>query len=283
MQRRAVTVYVALLLVVGAAAGGLVATADSPEVSFEDPAYEGGAGGSFDHAGQTYTVADVTENVEEGGHGSETVTLSGTLEWNETVTESAEWANNSTVTYEEEEWRVVIEGEDPSAFTLQEVLDRQAILENDSAADNQTYMRNGEEHVAVTDEDGETTLVPADEYFPEPEERRIDEGETITYDGHDAAVANVSASAAVLEWETTQTMSAELTPQGQVTLGNTTFVAIFPDSSTVVLSSNLESYEAQQAEIGQFEQRMSGLTRIGWTIGATVLMLIAFAFVPSRY
>ncbi|MFC6615561.1 hypothetical protein ACFQAS_11475 [Halopenitus salinus] len=283
MQRRAVTVYVALLLVVGAAAGGLVATADSPEVSFEDPAYEGGAGGSFDHAGQTYTVADVTENVEEGGHGSETVTLSGTLEWNETVTESAEWANNSTVTYEEDEWRVVIEGEDPSAFTLQEVLDRQAILENDSAADNQTYMRNGEEHVAVTDEDGETTLVPADEYFPEPEERRIDEGETITYDGHDAAVANVSASAAVLEWETTQTMSAELTPQGQVTLGNTTFVAIFPDSSTVVLSSNLESYEAQQAEIGQFEQRMSGLTRIGWTIGATVLMLIAFAFVPSRY
>lgn len=283
MQRRAVTVYVALLLVVGAAAGGLVATADSPEVSFEDPAYEGGAGGSFEHDGRTYTVADVTENVEDDGHGGETVTLSGTVEWNETVTESTEWANNSTVTYEEDDWRVVIEGEDPSAFTLREVLDRQAILENDSAADNETIERDGQEFVIVTDENGEATLVPADEYFPEPEERRIEEGETIVYDGHDATVANVTASAAVLEWETTRAMSAELTPQGQVTLGNTTFVAIFPDSETVVLSSDIESYEAQQAEIDRFEQRMSGLTRVGWVVGATVLMLIAFAFAPSRY
>ncbi|MFA9516803.1 hypothetical protein ACERIT_06245 [Halopenitus sp. H-Gu1] len=283
MQRRAVTVYVALLLVVGAAAGGLVATADSPEVSFDDPEFEGGAGDSFEHGGQTYTVADVTETVEEGGHGAETVSLSATVEWEETVEESAEWANDSTVTYEENDWRVVIEGEDPNAVTLRKVLDRQAILENDSAADNETIDRDGEEFVVVTDEDDDATLVPADEYFPTPEERRIEEGETIVYDGHDATVTNVSASAALLEWEATQTMSSELTPQSQVTLGGTNFVAIFPDSETVVLSSDIDSFEAQQAEIDQFEQRMSGLTRVAWIIGATVLMLIAFAFLPSRY
>ncbi|QHS16758.1 hypothetical protein [Halopenitus persicus] len=283
MQRRAVAVYAVLFVLVGAAAGTLTATADAPEVSFDNPAFEGGAGDSFEHNGTTYTVTEVTEETEEGGHGATTTTLTGTVEWNRTVEESATWANDSVVEYDGNDWRVVIDGDDPDAVTLRDELDRTAILENDSAADNETVQSDGEEYVVVRDENGSATLVPAGEYFPEPEERQLAEGETIEYDGHDATVENVTASEARLRWETVETASAGLSQQGTVTLGGTDFVVIFQDSSTVSLSSNMESYEAQLAEIDQFEQRMSGLTRVQWVSLGFVVFLIAFAFMPSRY
>ncbi|WP_280535358.1 hypothetical protein [Halopenitus sp. POP-27] len=282
MQRRAVAVYAVLFLLVGAAAGTLTATADAPEVSFDNPAFEGGAGDSFEYNGTTYTVTEVTEETSES-HGATTTTLVGTIEWNRTVEESATWANDSTVAYDGNDWRVVIDGEDPDTVTLQDQLDRTAILENDSSADNETVQSDGEEYVVVRDETGSATLVPAEEYFPEPEERRIAEGETITYDEHDATVENVTASEATLRWETVETSSAELSQQGTVTLGGTDFVVIFQDSSTVSLSSDMESYEAQQAQIDQFEQRMSGLTRVQWVSIGLMMFLIAFAFMPSRY
>ncbi|WP_096390481.1 hypothetical protein [Halopenitus persicus] len=282
MQRRAVAVYAVLFVLVGAAAGTLTATADAPEVSFDNPAFEGGAGDSFEHDGTTYTVTEVTEETSES-HGATTTTLTGTIEWNRTVEESATWANGSTVTYDGNDWRVVIDGEDPTAVTLQDQLDRTAILENDSNADNETVQSDGEEYVVVRNGNGSATLVPAGEYFPEPEERRITEGETIEYDGHGATVENVTASGATLRWETIETASTGLSQRGTVTLDGTDFVVIFQDSSTVSLSSNMDSYEAQLAEIDQFEQRMSGLTRVRWTSLGFVVFLLAFAFMPSRY
>ncbi|SEH36750.1 hypothetical protein SAMN05192561_10166 [Halopenitus malekzadehii] len=282
MQRRAVAVYAVLFLLVGAAAGTLTATADAPEVSFDNPAFEGGASDSFEYNGTTYTVTEVTEETSES-HGATTTTLVGTIEWNRTVEESATWANDSTVTYDGNDWRVVIDGEDPDTVTLQDQLDRTAILQNDSAADNETVQSDGEEYVVVRDENGSATLVPAEEYFPEPEERRISEGETISYDGHDATVGNVTTSEATLQWEIVETASAELSQQGTVTLDGTDFIVIFQDSSTVSLSNDMESYEAQQAQIDQFEQRMSGLTRVQWVSIGLVVFLIAFAFMPSRY
>ena len=286
MQRRAVAVYVALFVLIAGGAGVLTATAESPEIGFDNPDFEVSQGDQVEVDGQEYVVAEIAE-VEEsggGGHGGggATTSIVATIERNVTVEQSETWANGSTVSIGEQEWRVEISGESPSEFTLVEVLDRQAILEGDSRADNETVQRDDGTYVVVT-EDGESTLVPAEEYFPAPEERSYVVSDTLEYAGHTATVDNVTAEQAVLAWEATQTESVEITQHSTVTIGETDFVAHFPDASTMQLSSDMEEYEAQVAQIDQFQQYSSGLTRVLVLAFLSSLLLLGAAFIPSRY
>jgi len=284
MQRRAVAVYAALFLLVAGVAGVLTVTAESPEVAFENPDLELSSGDTFEVNGAEYAVADISE-VEEGGGGhggSASTSIVATIEREVTVDESEAWANESTVTVDEREWTVEITGDDPSAFTLVEVLDRQAILESDDAADNETVERDDGEYVVVT-EDGESTLVPADEYFPAPEEQSYEVGDSFEYGGQSVTVDQVTADQAVMIWETTQTNEIEVEQEATVTLGETDFVANFPDASTLTMSTDIEGYEAQVAQIEQFEQYNSGLTRALVLSLLSVILLLSTTFIPSRY
>ncbi|MFC5133590.1 MULTISPECIES: hypothetical protein [Haloferacaceae] len=275
MQRRAVAVYVAFFLLVGSATGVIVTTAQTPGISFENPDHELSSGDTFEVDGNEYTVAEIGED----GDGN----LLGQVERNRTAEQSESWSNGSTVEVDGGEWTVRIEGDDPSSFTLVEELDRTAILEDDPNADNETYERNGEEQVAVTDENGETRLVPADEYFPAPEERSYAVGDEFAYGDRTAAVDAVSADAATLVWTATETVSTEIEQDSRVTLGDTEFVAHFQDSSTLVLSTNFESYEAQLAEIDRHETNSDGLWRVMIVSLLSSGLFLAMAFMPSRY
>jgi len=284
MQRRAVAVYAALFLLVAGVAGVLTVTAESPEVAFENPDYELSSGDTFQVNGAEYVVAEISE-VEEGGGGhggSATTSVVATIEREVAVEESETWANGSTVTVAGDEWRVEITGDDPSAFTLVEVLDRQAILEADDSADNETVQRDDGEYVVVT-ENGESTLVPADEYFPAPEERSYATGDSFEYSGQSVTVDQVTTEQAVIVWEGTQTNSIEVEQGATVTLGETNLIANFPDASTLTMSSDMEGYEAQLAEIDQFEQYNSGLTRVLFMSLISVVLLLSATFIPSRY
>jgi len=286
MQRRAVAVYVALFVLIAGGAGVLTATADSPEIGFENPDFEVSTGDPVEVGGEEYVVAEITE-VEEsggGGHGGGGggTSIVGTLERNVTVEQSEAWANESTVQVGDREWRVETEGNDSNSFTLVEVLDRQAILEDDPQADNETVERDDGEYVVVT-EDGESTLVPAEEYFPAPEERSYAAGDSLEYGGNTVTVDEVTADQAVLVWETTETESIEVTQHATVTIGETDFVAHFPDASTMQLSSDMEEYESQVAQIDQFQQYNSGLTRVLVLAFLSSLLLLGAAFIPSRY
>jgi len=285
MQRRAVAVYAALFLLVAGVAGVLTATADSPEIGFENPDYAVSDGETVDIEGQEYTVQiSEVEGSGGGGHGGGGggASLVATIERNITVEQSEAWANESTVQVGEQEWRVEITGEDPSEFTLVEVLDRQAILENDSQADNETVERDDGEYVVVT-EDGESTLVPVEEYFPAPEERSYATGDSLEYGDRTVTVDDVTTDQAVLVWEATETESIEVQDEGIVTLVETDLVAHFADSSTLHLSSDIESYEAQVEQIEQFEQYNSGLTRTLVLSLLSVILLLSTTFIPSRY
>jgi hypothetical protein len=286
MQRRAVAVYVALFVLIAGGAGVLTATADSPEIGFENPDFEVSAGDSIEVDGEEYVVAEIAE-VSEGGGGGHGgggggTSIVATIERNVTVEQSEAWANGSTVEVDDREWRVEIAGEDPSEFTLVAVLDRQAILEDDPQADNETVERDDGEYVVVT-EDGESTLVPAEEYFPAPEERSHAAGDSLEYNDRTVTVDEVTTGQAVLVWEATETESVEIAEEATVTIGETDFVAHFPDASTMQLSSDMEEYEAQVAQIDQFQQYNSGLTRVLVLALLSSLLLLGAAFLPSRY
>ncbi|MDZ5812310.1 hypothetical protein U4E84_13255 [Halorubrum sp. AD140] len=266
-------VYVALFVLIAGGAGVLTATAESPEIGFENPDFEVSENDTVEVDGESYTVAGISEG-EDG--------MMGTLEQEETVERSETWENESTIELDDREWRVEITGDEPSEFTLVEVLDREAILEEDDSADNETIERDDGEYVAVT-EDNETTLVPVDEYFPAPEEQSYATGDSLEYDDRTVTVDEITADQAVVVWEGTQTNTVEIEEETPVTIGETEFVATFPDDSTMALSSDIEGYEAQVAEIDQFDQYTDGLTRVVVLAFLSVLLLLAAAFVPTRY
>ena len=285
MQRRAVAVFVALFLAIAGVSGALTATADSPEIALENPDFDVSQGDPVEVNGESYTVTDISESEEGGGGhgGAATTVISGTLEREFTAEMSETWANGSTVTVGDRDWRVTVDGANATEFTLVEVLDRQAILEGDDAAENQTVTLEDGEYVAVTDDSGERTLVPVEEYFPAPEERTYETGATLEYGGNTVTVDDVTADGAVLAWEATQTETIDVAQEGTVTLGGTDYIAHFPDASTLRLSTDMEGYEAQVAEIDTFKQYNTGLTRVFVLSVLSSIMLAGAAFLPSRY
>ena len=280
MQRRAVAVYVALFVLIAGAAGVLTATAETPEITFENPEFDVSEGDQIDADGDSYTVAEITES-EPDDDGQTTVT--GILEREEETRLSETWENESAIELDDGEWRVEIRSDEPTAFTLVEVLDRQAILEADDAADNETVERDDGEYVAVTDGSGDTTLVSADEYFPAPEERTYETGDSLAYNDETVTVDEITTDNVVVVWDGVQTTTVELEEESTVTLGGTEYIAHFPDASTLTLTSDIEAYEAQAAEIEQFNQYNSGLFRVILLVGLSSVLLLGIAFIPSRY
>ena len=271
MQRRAVAVYVALFVLIGVASYTLMVTAEQPQVTVDNPDFQLSSGEEFTVGGQTYTAA----TIEEGDDG----TVTGTVEWTVTGVENTdEWAEGDTVTVDEREWTVV--SASSSTVTVEEVIDRTAILESDPAADNTTYSGDDGEFVLVDDE-----RVPAEEYFePSIATVTFSQGESIPYDGQQVTIDSIENGSVGLSWTTDESNSQQLEAGDTLTLAdNSTYTAYFIGSNTLELTSDDEAYAAAVAEQEAFSQRVTGLRWVTFTAGFISMLLIAFAFLPSRY
>jgi hypothetical protein len=290
MQRRAAAIYVAFFLVVGAASYSLIATAQEPTIGFENPDHSLSQGDTFTVGGQQYTATTVETTEEEsggggghGGGGGVTIVHTAEFTWtNQSALYTQTWDNGSTVTYEDDEWDVVIpNASDPSSFTLRESIDRAGILANDTAADNETVTRNGQEFVIVT-ENGSSTLVPATEYFPTPERQEFSESDSLSLDGNQTRI-DVGSDAVTLSWNAPRQNTVEVGNHANVTLGGETYLAHFSSNDTVVLTQDFQSFQAQNGDIDSFHEQKNGLWGVTILSGASVIFLVGFAFLPSRY
>ena len=143
MQFRAGAIYTVVFLVVAAGAYGVIATAESPDVTIDEA--------DADHqleVGDEFTVDDRTYNV------SELTAEGGTLEYvNDSAILEAEWSDGDTVQLEEEgtEYTVMInqpdEAEDEENETEEngEEADDGEEAENGEEADDGEEAENGEE------------------------------------------------------------------------------------------------------------------------------------------
>ncbi len=283
MQRRAVAVYVAFFVLIAAASYTLIATAEEPTITLEDADYELSENESFTVGDQTYTITEIeeTEDEEDG-----TMTFAGTIEWVEEDVEMTElWADGDAVEVDGTDWEVQIddEAEDPTAFTLEEILDRTAILEADPNADNETVDRDGEEFVVV-ESNGDEQLVAADEYFDDPATITYSEGDTFIYNDQTVTVTDVTSDDVTITWTEDETNSENLEQGGMIELddGNE-YLSFFPGSSTVMLTQDTTSYDQQIEAQQEFADRVTGLNYTIVTSLLFVFSLIAFAFLPSRY
>ncbi len=293
MQRRAAALYVALFVVVSVASYSLIATAEEPGIEFQNPEYTLSENDTLTVGGNEYTVSSIEASSSSGGGGGGHgggggggggVERTGTIEWtNQSAQFSETWANNSTVTLDGTNYTVLIPNtSNPSSFTLQNEINKQQILQNDSQADDQTITRNGSEYVVIEDQNG-TRLVPADEYFPEPTNRTINEGQTLDYNGNQTTVANVTSQSATLRWTAPRTNTIDVSDNANVTLGDTTYLAHFRDNSTLVLTQDFASYQEQSAEIDRYHTYLEGLWGVSIVAAVTAVLLAGMAYLPSRY
>ncbi|WP_363464422.1 hypothetical protein [Halogeometricum borinquense] len=285
MQRRAAAIYVALFIVIGAASYSLVATAEAPHIEFQNPAYDLSNGDSFEVGSQTYSVTEITAEVESGGHGGgSTLVRSGALQYtNQSARYTETWENNSTVTIDDTEWIVLVSGdENETEFTLREDINETTILEQDPNASNEMVTHNGKQQV-VLQENGSEQLVPASEYFPEPQSQTYSEGNTFEYNGNETTVAAVTTEAVEISWTAPRTNSIDVANEGNVTLGEQKYLAHFPDNETMKLTQDYESYRTQQEEIETFHTRESGLWGVSILSLLAIVFLVGFAYMPSRY
>ncbi|MFB6221925.1 MAG: hypothetical protein ABEH90_10870 [Halolamina sp.] len=282
MQRRAVAVFVAFFVVVGGLSLGLVVTAESPTLNADGQELQ--AGDSFTVSGQQYTVAAVDVSESSGGHGGGSTTYEAVFEWTDQDAQYTEsWENNTTVEFDGKTWRVLVEsGDDPSTVTLEQQLDKAAILAEDPDADNETVMHEGEEHVVI-EEDGEERLVPADEYFPEPETRTYSEGDTFDYNGNETTVDTVAADAVELRWTAPKQKSTSAAYRANVTLSGQTFFVEFLDEETILLSSDFEALAEHNEATTTYHQLKNGLWGVTLLSGTTAILLLGMAYMPSRY
>lgn len=281
MQRRAVAVYVAIFLVVGLGSYALITTADAPTVSVDDAEYQFSEGDEIEIDGTIYTVTELSAEEEDG----ETV-YTGTIEWSDPEAElSEQWDNESTIEYDDAEWEVVVDGGDePDGFTLIEQLDRQAILENDPNARNETVEDEDGNVSVIVVEDGQEVLVPAEEYFPEPRSEQFSSGDTLSYNNETVTVDTIDPNFVIVTWTGEEMYSEDLEQEQEVTLGNDqTFLVFFESDSSVGLIEDRSSYEAQVAQIERFNDRISGLWYILITSFSIVGLLLMLGFLPSRY
>ncbi|MFB6309102.1 MAG: hypothetical protein ABEH35_07210 [Haloarculaceae archaeon] len=282
MQRRAAAIYAALFLVIGAASYSLIATAQAPHVEFENPAYELAEGDQFQVGGQTYTVSSISTSEQGGGHGTAATTvIQGELRYtNQSARYTATWENNTTQEFDGQQWRVLVENaSDPTEFTLREDINETAILADDPDASSEMVTQNGTQYVVING----SRLVPADEYFPEPETRTYAEGDTLQYQGNATTVDAVTTGSVTLAWNAPRTITISVSQNANVTLGGETYLAHFADESTLQLTQNFESYRQQNAEIARFTLHKNGLWGVSITSFLTTVFLIGFAYLPSRY
>jgi hypothetical protein len=292
MQRRAAALYAVFFLVVGLVSFSLISTASAPQLAFENPDHELGEGDEFPVDGTTYTVDDISAEMKSsggggghgGGGGGKHLVRSGTIVWtNESAIVTESWGADSEITYQNESWVVVVEGEDATSVTLREPINRTAILQNDSDVQNEVQTVDGTEYVVREESDGERTLIPADDYFPEPETLSVDQGETVQFDGNEWEVSAVGSDGATLSRVTPQEVEISVSDEANVTVGSQTYFAHFPNNNTLVLTSDYGQYQEFQHESDQFTEHKNGLWGVTIVTGLGAFFLIGLAYLPTRY
>lgn len=269
MQRRAAAVYGVLFLVLALGSYGMIAASSPPTASIDDPDYRQANNSQFTADGQTYAVT-----VDEAAQ-------TATLEWTVEAADYMEmWANGDEVTFQDMEWEVTIPDEaDPSSVHLTEV--------RTLPDDVETTTVNETEYVVVDRENETREIVPVDEYLNQTQgeaaTQQLVEGDTYDDMGNRTTVEAVDNASATLTWTAPRAESEQVSEGDVVELDGQSYVAHFPMPDQVALDGDVQAYEAQLAVVESYHQRVNGLWGVSILSWLALVVLLASAYLPSRY
>jgi hypothetical protein len=267
MQRRAAAVSAVVLLLITAGSYAYIGVVEEPTVSVE--------GDHTLRAGETLAAGGTSYEVSSLSDGR--VTFAWT---EEAATYTETWANNTTVDYGDLSYVVAIPNEtEPQAFTLREQLNVSAILAADPDVEDETVVIEGERQVVYAENN---SYRPLAEYLPERQTVTFDAGEVLDYRGNETTVS-ITREEATFTWTAPRQHTVSASEGANVTLGGSTYLAHFPSGTEVVLSTNFQEYRASVDRTEYFTERVNGLWGVSILSGLTALLLLAMAYLPSRY
>lgn len=262
MQERAAALYIALFLVLAAGSYGMIGAAEAPTFAYDDPEHELSVGDEFDVGDVTYTLDGIDDEDE----------LEATITWEEIVEQDASLADGDEIERNNETWIVSLsDEEDPETFEL-----RQSLPE-----DANTTEIDGVEHVIVEEDEDGVVSVPVDEY-DELDRETYAVGDTFVYEGEETTVESVTNESVLLTWSAPVEQQNELEQGEQTTIGDQEFIAVFPNDSTLQLSTDIEAYQEHQDTLDQFTDRVNGLWGVFNLSIVGIVVLGALAFLPVR-
>ena len=207
-----------------------------------------------------------------------------------TTTVTAVGNGSATLTWGDPYQVLIANESNPDEFEVVQRFNVTERLTSDPAVENQTY--SGEDGRFVRYTNG--TTQPLDEYLPEPDRATFAEGDTLTYravedlgvPANETTVANVSADRVLLEWEGIRTTRTLVEEGVNVTLGPSgdqqTYVAHFPDSATLKLSTDLEGYQDDLATQDYYHERINGLWGISILSAFAGVFIVGLAYLPHK-
>lgn len=268
----------ALFIVIAAGSYAFIGVAEEPAITLQDPDVTQSQGGTFTVEGTEYTVENISEPEEEGegieggDDGGPQQAVVANVTWTEEVRNTESYEAGEVISFDGANWTVEIpDGDDPSTFQLVEYheVDRETV-----ERDNTTYV--------IVERDGQEVLVERDEYvrnqFGEPETREFAEGDAFG----DRQVDNVSAGAVTVGTNESEQQSMVIAEGDEVTLGNTTYVAHFPDRETMQLTTDLEAYQQELDDQQRFHQRITGINYVAAISLLAALLVLTMAYLPRR-
>lgn len=283
MQRRAAAAYIAFFLVIAAGSYAFIATADAPEVTISgDNVREIQEGDTVTVDDRTYTVTEVSAETEEGGDHGGGGGLAYTIrfEWtNDSARYTESWAANSTVEFDGQMRRVLVENGTDEFDLRWEPTDRFS----PSWSDGVQYVdgdldRAGRQDVTVTSyiENSSNESVQTIEFS---------EGDSFERSGNETTFANVSNTSVELEWTAPRTNDVSAGNHQNVTLNGDPYVVHFENNDTVRLGEG-EAAQQQLAEAqrtsDRFQERINGVWGITLGSGTALVLLVALAFLPRK-
>lgn len=277
MQRRAAAVYFVLFVLVGAGAYGFIQVGMSePTVDLDGPAYA--EGDELTVGDRTYTV-DAIETEE--GDVAQYTGEADLVRFNESNRETATLENDSTVTYEGDEYRLVA---GDGSFTLVEEQNVSAILADDPDVEDETVTRDGEEFVVYREDQ---SIEPLSEYLPEPDRIEFSVGDDFEYEAEDvtATVEGVSADGVRLSWAAPGNETVTVSAGENQTLNGVEYFAHFPGENRVQILRADQHYGTYVGELGAIEywnERQNGVWGVVILSFITGVVLVATAYLPVK-
>jgi len=289
MQRRWAAIYFVFFVVLAASSYSVVAMADPPPVDVDGDRY--GEGSTFTRGGVEYDLSAIARQSSGGGDhggGGGSALVANVSFVDPEVDKSETFEAGSPVEFEGTEYNVSIENESSGlVLAFVEEFDVESILEADDAVANTTVTSEGREFVRYRAND---TLVPLEEYLPEPDVRRYQQGDTIQWfddDGaantmYDAPVTTVTESSATIEWTAPEDREVDLQEGANVTLVDGQYLVHFPSDGVLVLSQDYETYQEQQQLQSDFHERENGFWGIIYISGLAAVLVLGMAYMPVR-
>jgi hypothetical protein len=284
MQRKAVAAYTLFFIVMAVSAYSVIAVASAPPVDIEGETYAEGS--SFTTAGIQHDVSEIAVPESSGeGHGGGG-SLTGEITYvdpQSTLTETLD--NGSEVAFRDGTYLLAIEnGTDGRVAVLTEQFDVEERLAADDAVFNSTVESDGQTFVRYR---ANNTLVPLEEYLPEPTVARVGSGETMQYvpdeQPVDAEVTEITDSSVAIEWTGSEEFERTLSEGANVTLADgETYLVHFPSDGEVTLSQDFQGYSESQARIDAFTTRRNGLWGVSIISGLAAVLVIGLGYMPVR-